>query len=87
MDDIYVYLVDFPGNAVREMTAPCADGYTVYVDKNLPEAKILNAIHHAIEHVRNNDWQKDSATEIEREAHERNSDSLPVSSIFIRCPE
>lgn len=88
MDDIFVYLVDLP-HAVNEMSCPCADGYTVYIDKNLPQAKILKAIRHAISHILHEDWGRDDIQRIERDAHgrEEDPDSLPLPQVFIRLPE
>ena len=69
MDDIYLYYVDLPRN-VSEMVVPCADGYTIYIDIKLSHAEKVEAYHHAMEHIRNDDWSRDDADHIERERHE-----------------
>lgn len=64
MDEIYVYLVDLP-NGIREMVAPCSDGYTVYIDRNLSESDKYDAYWHAVEHIERNDWDKLDVNQIE----------------------
>lgn len=53
-DDIYVYLVDLP-TAVPEMIAPCAGGYTIYLNAKLSYQDRVKAYLHAIGHVARND--------------------------------
>ena len=69
MDDIFVYIVGLP-NQIREMVLPCADGYTVYINEELDFDDRLNAYCHALEHIKNNDWDKLDIQLIESEAHE-----------------
>ena len=57
MDDIFVYIVGLP-NQIREMVLPCADGFTVYINEKLDDEKKLQAYCHALEHIKNNDWDK-----------------------------
>ena len=71
MDEIYLYIVDIPGTA-REMVVPCCDGYTVYIDVKLSYSEKLDAYHHAMEHIRNNDWQSKLTVDvIEEQRHEK----------------
>lgn len=86
VDDIYVYLVDLPGNT-REAVLPCDGGYTVYIDKKLPDHKVREAFDHAVGHVIHGDWQKDSVQKIEEAAHERSEDSLSISKVLVRIPD
>lgn len=67
-DDIYVYLVDLP-SAVPEMIAPCAGGYTIYLNAKLSYQDRVKAYLHAIGHVARNDWEKDNVQDIEKDAH------------------
>lgn len=68
MDEIYLYFVDIPGSA-DEMVVPCCDGYTVYIDVKLSYSEKLDAYHHAMEHIRNNDWHASNVNAIEMERH------------------
>ena len=70
MDDIYVYTVKLPPN-VYEMVVPCVGGYTIYLSEQLDESRRLAAYNHALEHIRNYDFEKSDVQSIEREAHER----------------
>ena len=71
MDNIFVYIVDIPGN-VGEMVVPCSDGYTVYIDVKLSHDEKVEAYHHALEHIRNDDFHADRAVgTIEQERHNR----------------
>lgn len=69
MDDIFVYIVGLP-NQIREMVLPCADGYTIYINEMLDDVGRLDAYHHAVDHIKNNDWNKSDVQLIESEAHE-----------------
>ena len=68
MDEIYVYLVPLP-EGIHEMIAPCADGYTVYIDAGLDRDGMRHAYEHALTHVANNDFRKADVQEIEFSAH------------------
>ena len=70
MDNIFVYTVKLPPK-INEMVAPCADGYTVYLSDRLDREGKIAAFNHAVEHIRNNDFEKGDVQSIEREAHER----------------
>lgn len=68
MDDVFVYIVDLPPN-VREMIAPCFDGFTVYIDAKLSHEEQLRAYRHAMNHIINKDWEKSDVGSIESRAH------------------
>lgn len=68
MNDVYVYLVSLPAG-IHEMVASGVDGYTVYIDEKLSEPGRLEAYRHALRHIINNDFEKESVQEIEFEAH------------------
>ena len=57
---------------IHEMVTPCADGYTVYIDISLDEPHRLAAYNHALDHIRNGDFDADnirSVQEMEAAAH------------------
>lgn len=68
MVEIYTYFIHMP-NGVHEFVAPCADGYTVYIDESLDENQRMAAYHHAMRHVKNDDFGKDNVQLIENHAH------------------
>lgn len=43
--------------------------YTIFINQNLSEAKRLKAIQHALEHIKENDFEKDDVQEIEFDRH------------------
>ena len=68
MDDIFVYAIDLPPS-IHEYIMPCADGYTVYINRNLCERKRFEAFEHAMTHIRNGDFDRFNVQEIECSAH------------------
>lgn len=70
MDNIYVYLREDLPVSVHEFVTPCLDGYTIYINAKLDDAHQLRAYHHALEHIKNNDFEKEGdVQEIELRAH------------------
>ena len=67
-DDVFVYIVDLP-DGVNEMVAPCATGYTIYIDDKLSPEGRREAYCHALHHIVNRDFEKSDVNEIEVEAH------------------
>lgn len=70
MDDIFVYFVSLP-NGIKEAVLPCADGYTVYIDRDLDLSHQIEAYNHAIRHIRNKDFDRHDVQIIECEAHRK----------------
>ena len=70
MDDIFVYIVDLP-LTVAEMVAPCAGGYTIYLNAKLTQEDRVKAYLHALGHVEGNDWERVNVQEIEKDAHRK----------------
>ena len=68
MDDVYVYVVALPPG-IHEMIAPCEGGYTIYIDDSLSNKGRLDALKHAIVHIKNNDFEKEDVQEIEWDSH------------------
>lgn len=68
MLDVFVYYVDLPPG-IHEIVTPCADGYTVYlnIQDDLPQR--MKSLHHAMEHIRRNDFSKEDVQAIEHECH------------------
>ena len=75
MVDVYVYEVDIHGK-VSEAVVPCIDGYTVYINRNLPRNRRISALEHAVRHILRGDFEKPDAGEIEVEAHAQTPQQL-----------
>lgn len=66
MADTFVYIVPLPPG-VNEMVTPCLDGFTIYINETLSPEQRDKAYHHALDHIRKNDFQKSDVQEIEHE--------------------
>jgi hypothetical protein len=68
MDNIFIYFANLPDH-VKEMIAPCYDGYTIYLDSNLDEIQRVEAYNHALSHIIGEDYEKHDVNAIEINAH------------------
>ena len=67
--DVNVFLYNFPNNG-REMVVENEDGsYTILINSKLSDVGREEALKHAIGHIENNDFEKNSVQEIEFDAH------------------
>lgn len=68
--DIYVYFVHMPPKTY-EIVLPCLDGYTVYIDESLDQQARLSRYRHAVKHIMDLDFEKQSGSvqRIESEKH------------------
>ena len=64
----FIYQVDLQGKA-NAFVAKCIEGYTVYVDINLPEDKKIKACEKELKHINDNDHEKSDVQQIETENH------------------
>jgi hypothetical protein len=64
----FIYPIDMKGTA-RAMIRPCVEGYTIYVDINLPQEEQIAAALHELSHISRNDFEKENVQEIEAESH------------------
>lgn len=75
MVDVYAYTVDLP-DTVNEVVVPCVDGYTVYIDQDLPPKRRISALAHAVQHILRKDFERADAGQIEDECHAETSEQL-----------
>ena len=66
--NVFVYLVDLKGTA-KAFSCPCIEGYTVYIDINLPHEEQRKVFEHELGHIINNDFEKHNVQLIEWERH------------------
>lgn len=69
LDDVFIYRRPLP-IGVNEVVFPCADGWTVWIADRLDLPGMRRAYRHAVEHIKNDDWNKTDVNEIERSRHE-----------------
>lgn len=68
--DVNVVLIDFKTSKANEMVSPNEDGsYTILINSRLSNEGQLRAYKHALEHIRNQDFEKDNVQEVEYAAH------------------
>lgn len=78
--DVNVVVIDFMTSKGNEMVSLNDDGsYTILINARLSYDGQLKAYEHAIKHINNNDFEKDSVQEIEFVAHDLSKkDSIPI---------
>lgn len=70
MDDIYVYVIDFPSCCkANEAVMKCADGYTILINAVLSREEQQKAYKHALRHIKKGDFDRFDVQQIEAEAH------------------
>lgn len=62
-----VYLDDMDTN--EAITENEDNSYTIFINRNLSEAKRLKAIQHALEHIKEKDFEKSDVQQIESKRH------------------
>lgn len=68
VDEIHVYYHNLP-DGVNEAVLSCIGGYTIYIDPRQSEDGIRRSYNHAIQHIRNGDFERSDVQETETEAH------------------
>ena len=68
MNDAYTYFVPLP-DGIKEIVAPCPDGYTIYIDVRLDYWQRVRAYKHALHHILSGDFERYNTQEIEMVAH------------------
>lgn len=75
VDDIFVYVNEDMPSGAAELVAPNPDGtYTILLNGNLSKKKQVDAFWHAINHIRNDDFERVELCGIqmvESEAHNK----------------
>ena len=76
--DIYAYEYPLPG--IREVVRQNEDGsYTILVSDSLQKLQQLEALNHALRHIKSDHWNGTKMTgEIEREAHAEEEKRRPL---------
>jgi hypothetical protein len=68
-DHIYVHLVNMD-TCVHEMVRHTpTDDYVIFINARISDDAQREAFEHAVDHIRNNDFEKSSVQQIEAEAH------------------
>ena len=77
--DVFVELVTFLDLPTEEMVVHNADdSYTIFVNANIAQNRQVEAVEHAMRHIRQNDFEKVDVQEIEAKAHRIEVETQPV---------
>ena len=68
MNEIYTYCVQLPPG-IHEVVCPCFDGYTIYLNSADCRERQELSYTHAMRHIANGDFEKDTVQGIEKNAH------------------
>lgn len=81
--DVNIFLVNFPSPG-KEMVVPNEDGsYTILINAKLSQEAQLKAYQHALNHIKNEDFEKYDVQDIEFQAHDlEKSKELPSIPTF-----
>lgn len=83
--DVNVNLIDFHSTKANELIVENEDGsYTILINSRSASNKQLEAYHHALEHIKNRDFQKQNVQQIESVAHASQRTSPIEKETFIR---
>ena len=67
--NIFVHIMDLPGSAEEAVTENEDGTYSIFIDAQLSPLGREKAYQHAIEHIKNGDFEKENVQEIELDAH------------------
>lgn len=69
-DDIYVHFHPLPGE-ITEAVCPCNGGYNVTIDPRQSRDGLIRSYNHALQHIEDNDFEKEDVQAIEASAHRK----------------
>ena len=82
METINVILIDLDTMVGETICKNADDSFTIFINSRWSSEMQRRCFCHALDHIRNNDWEKADADCIEGERHDTNGDLL---SGFDRC--
>ena len=82
METINVILIDLDTMVGETICKNADDSFTIFINSRWSSEMQKQCFCHALDHIKNNDWEKDDADSIEGERHDTNGDLL---SSFNRC--
>ena len=76
METINVILIDLDTMVGETICKNADDSFTVFINSRWSSEMQRRCFCHALDHIRNNDWEKDDADSIEGARHDTNGDLL-----------
>lgn len=78
--DVNVIVMDFPNTKEKEMITENPDGsYTIFINTRFSYDTQLKAYQHAMQHIKNQDFEKADVQIIEAIAHKKEKQSIPAN--------
>jgi hypothetical protein len=69
MEDIYVQILDMDTKIPEQLVKNNDDSYTIFLNSRLSRDSQLKSYYHALKHIREDDFERESVQEIETKAH------------------
>ena len=69
MEEINVQLLDMDTKIPEQLVKNDDDSYTIFLNARLSQESHLKSYFHALEHIKENDFEKEDVQQIEAEAH------------------
>ena len=76
METINVILIDLDTMVGETICKNADDSFTIFINSRWSNEMQRRCFCHALDHIRNNDWEKSDANSIEGERHDTNGDLL-----------
>lgn len=73
MEDINVQVLDMDTMIPEQLIKNSDDSYTIFINARLSQEAQLKAYQHALNHIKNDDFEKYDVQDIESQAHELNT--------------
>ena len=69
MEDIYIQILDMDTKIPEQLVKNNDDSYTIFLNSRLSRDSQLKSYYHALKHIREDDFERESVQEIETKAH------------------
>ncbi len=77
-DDVYVHLMDMPGNTKEAVTENPDSTYSVFINSRLSQEEQLKAFRHAVKHIDRNDFTNYNVQIIEYQSRSSEEGAIPI---------
>lgn len=69
MEDINIQILDMDTKIPEQLVKNNDDSYTIFLNSRLSRDSQLKSYYHALRHIKENDFEKETVQEIEKIAH------------------
>lgn len=71
LDYINVQILDMDAKIPEQLVKNADDSYTIFLNARLSQESQIKSYYHALQHIRNSDFEKEDVQTIETEAHKQ----------------